>query len=105
MISVGGSGAGGIFLAIGEAGNLNMVWAGPGIHHTVAGGGAPVIGAGQVGFRNGGAVSSFDSFTGRYTPPCAQRAAAFIARGVDAFAGAGIRVPFAVIRDYGGKAP
>ncbi|WP_405791084.1 polymorphic toxin-type HINT domain-containing protein [Streptomyces sp. NBC_00029] len=97
---------GGSFLwTVGEAGNLNMVRAAPGIHHTVASGGAPVIGAGQVAFRNGGAISSFDNFTGHYTPPCAQCAAAFIERGVDAFAGAGIRVPLAVIRDYGGRAP
>ncbi|MGW5395431.1 RHS repeat-associated core domain-containing protein [Streptomyces sp. NPDC003952] len=97
---------GGRFLwTVGEAGNLNMVRAAPGIHHTVASGGAPVIGAGQVTFRNGGAISSFDNFTGHYTPPCAQCAAAFIERGVDAFAGAGIRVPLTVIRDYGGRAP
>lgn len=81
-----------------------MVRAAPGIHHTVASGGTPVTAAGQVSFRNGGAVSSFDNMTGHYTPPCAQCAAAFIERGVDAFAGAGIRIPLAVIRDYGGRA-
>ncbi|WNV89007.1 polymorphic toxin-type HINT domain-containing protein [Umezawaea sp. Da 62-37] len=97
---------GGNFLwTVGEAGNLNMVRSAPGIHHTVASGGKPVIGAGQVTFRNGGAITSFDNFTGHYTPPCVQCAAAFIAQGVDAFAGVGIRVPLAVIRDYGGRAP
>ncbi|WP_245194844.1 polymorphic toxin-type HINT domain-containing protein [Kitasatospora phosalacinea] len=99
------SGGGRYLWTVGEHGNLNMVQDLPGVHHTIASGGAPVAGAGQITFGSGGRVTSFDNFTGHYTPPCAQCAASFISRGVDSFAGAGIRIPLAVIRDYGGKAP
>ncbi|MFF7717534.1 RHS repeat-associated core domain-containing protein [Streptomyces sp. NPDC007988] len=90
--------------AVGEDGVLNMVPALKGIHHTAATGGNPVMAAGQVTFRPGGAISSFDNMTGHYTP-CPECAKNFIQRGVDVFAEAGIRVPLGVIRDYGGRAP
>ncbi|WP_420119254.1 Hint domain-containing protein [Micromonospora sp.] len=97
------SGSGDFLWTVGEGGNLNMVAAGRGIYHTVASGGAPVMGAGQISFRNG-AVTSFDNMTGHYTP-CPSCAGTFIQRGVDAFGEAGIRIPLRVIRDYGGRAP
>ncbi|MCZ7439198.1 polymorphic toxin-type HINT domain-containing protein [Micromonospora sp. WMMC241] len=97
------SGSGDFLWTVGEEGGLNMVAAGGGIHHTVASGGAPVMAAGQVSFRNG-VVTSFDNLTGHYTP-CTSCAAVFIQRGVDAFGKAGVRIPLRVITDYGGKAP
>ena len=97
------SGGGSYLWTVGERGELNMIVAAPGIHHTVASGGGPVLAAGQITFRNG-TVSAFDNLTGHYTP-CGQCAASFIRTGVDAFGSAGVRVPLAVIRDYGGRAP
>ncbi|MFB6398163.1 polymorphic toxin-type HINT domain-containing protein [Polymorphospora lycopeni] len=97
------SGSGDFLWTVGEGGNLNMVAAGRGIHHTVASGGAPVMAAGQISFRNG-AVTSFDNMTGHYTP-CPSCAGTFIQRGVDAFGAAGVRIPLRAIRDYGGRAP
>ncbi|MFD3739086.1 RHS repeat-associated core domain-containing protein [Streptomyces sp. NPDC058629] len=97
---------GGRFLwTVGESGNLNIVRNLPGIHHTIASGGSPVVGAGQITIGSGGRVTSFDNFTGHYTPKCAECAASFISKGVDAFAEAGIRIPLAAIRDFGGRAP
>ncbi|MFI1829532.1 polymorphic toxin-type HINT domain-containing protein [Streptomyces sp. NPDC020412] len=90
---------------VGGRGDLNIVRDAPGIHHTIASGGSPVVGAGQIAIGKGGRVTSFDNMTGHYTPPCAQCAASFITNGVDAFGLAGVRVPRAAIRDYGGKAP
>jgi hypothetical protein len=87
---------------VGEGGELNMVQDLPGIHHTIASGGDPVMAAGQVTF-NGGRVTSFDNWTGHYTPT-PECACVFIQRGIDAFAGQGIRVPRNVITDYGGRA-
>ncbi|MFB9962201.1 RHS repeat-associated core domain-containing protein [Sinosporangium siamense] len=97
-------GGGEYLWTVGEQGNLNIVRKLGGIHHTIASGGSPVVGAGQITFKDG-KVTSFDNFTGHYTPPCAQCAASFIQNGVDAFALAGTRIPLAVIKDYGGRAP
>lgn len=97
------SGSGDFLWTVGEGGDLNMVAAGRGIHHTVASGGAPVMAAGQISFRNG-AMTSFDNMTGHYTP-CSSCAGAFIQRGVDAFGAAGVQIPLRAIRDYGGRAP
>ncbi|MEU3604672.1 polymorphic toxin-type HINT domain-containing protein [Streptomyces sp. NPDC035033] len=99
------AGGGRYLWTVGQQGNLNIVRDLPGIHHTIASGGSPVVGAGQITFGSGGRVTSFDNWTGHYTPPCARCAASFINQGVDAFAQAGIRIPFAVIRDAGGRAP
>ncbi|MFH9798247.1 polymorphic toxin-type HINT domain-containing protein [Streptomyces virginiae] len=99
------TGGGRYLWTVGERGNLNIVRDLPGIHHTIASGGSPVVGAGQIAIGSGGRVTSFDNFTGHYTPPCAQCAASFINQGVDAFGQAGIRIPLAVIRDFGGRAP
>ncbi|MEV6143643.1 polymorphic toxin-type HINT domain-containing protein [Streptomyces sp. NPDC051992] len=99
------AGGGRYLWTVGERGNLNMVRDLPGIHHTIASGGSPVIGAGQITIGSGSRVTSFDNFTGHYTPPCAQCAASFINQGVDAFGQAGLRIPLAVIRDFGGRAP
>ncbi|MFF8598621.1 polymorphic toxin-type HINT domain-containing protein [Streptomyces sp. NPDC015232] len=99
------AGGGRYLWTVGERGNLNIVRDLPGIHHTIASGGSPVVGAGQITIGSGGRVTSFDNFTGHYTPPCAQCAASFINQGVDAFGQAGIRIPLAVIRDFGGRAP
>ncbi|MFV2116385.1 RHS repeat-associated core domain-containing protein [Micromonospora sp. LOL_025] len=99
------AGGGRYLWTVGEGGSLSIVRDLPGIHHTIASGGSPVVGAGQITFASGGRVTSFDNFTGHYTPPCAQCAASFINRGVSAFGQAGIRIPFATIRDFGGRAP
>lgn len=99
------AGGGRYLWTVGEEGNLNIVRDLPGIHHTIASGGSPVVGAGQITFAKGGRVTSFDNFTGHCTPPCAQCAASFINQGVNAFGRAGIRIPLAVIRDFGGRAP
>ncbi|MEU8842976.1 polymorphic toxin-type HINT domain-containing protein [Streptomyces roseus] len=99
------AGGGRYLWTVGERGNLNIVRDLPGIHHTIASGGSPVVGAGQITIGSGGRVTSFDNFTGHYTPPCAQCAASFINQGVDAFGQAGLRIPLAVIRDFGGRAP
>ena len=56
---------GGSYLwTLGDDGELNMVPSSPGIHHTIASGGDPVLAAGQVTFGRGGRVTSFDNFTG-----------------------------------------
>jgi len=99
------AGGGRYLWTVGEGGNLNIVRDLPGIHHTIASGGSPVVGAGQITFASGGRVASFDNSTGHYTPPCAQCAASFINQGVNAFGQAGIRIPLATIRDFGGRAP
>jgi hypothetical protein len=99
------AGGGRYLWTVGEEGNLKIVRDLPGIHHSTASGGSPVVGAGQITFAGGGRVTSFDNFTGHYTPPCAQCAASFITQGVNAFGQAGIRIPLAVIRDFGGRAP
>ncbi|MGB3438715.1 MAG: RHS repeat-associated core domain-containing protein [Actinophytocola sp.] len=88
---------------VGQGGNLNMVRAMGGIHHTIASGGSPVVGAGQVTFEVGGKVRSFDNHTGHYTPKCAQCAASSIDQGSDAFARADIRVPLSAIKNYFGR--
>lgn len=97
------AGSGRYLWTVSEGGELNMVRNMPGIHHTIASGGDPVMAAGQVTF-NHGRVTSFDNFTGHYTPT-PECACKFIERGVDAFSGQGIRVPLSAIRDYGGMAP
>ncbi|WP_405006936.1 polymorphic toxin-type HINT domain-containing protein [Kitasatospora purpeofusca] len=97
------AGSGSYLWTVGEGGELNMVRSSPGIHHTIASGGEPVMGAGQVTF-NGGRVTSFDNMTGHYTPT-PECACIFIERGVDAFAAQGVRIPLNAIRDYGGMAP
>ncbi|MFC7220353.1 hypothetical protein ACFQLX_19605 [Streptomyces polyrhachis] len=97
------AGNGSYLWTVGEGGELNMVRSSPGIHHTIASGGEPVMAAGQVIF-NGGPVTSFDNMTGHYTPT-PECACVFIQRGVDAFAAQGIRIPLSAIRDYGGMAP
>ncbi|WP_328414289.1 HINT domain-containing protein [Micromonospora sp. NBC_00389] len=86
--------------ALGESGNLGIVPAANKIHHTVITGGDAVLGAGQLTIRNG-QVTSFDNFTGHYTPTCAC-AKTFLQRGSDAFMAAGIHIPFRVWRDFGG---
>ncbi|MFF1867816.1 polymorphic toxin-type HINT domain-containing protein [Kitasatospora herbaricolor] len=97
------AGNGSYLWTVGEGGELNMVRSSPGIHHTIASGGEPVMAAGQVTF-NGGRVTSFDNMTGHYTPT-PECACVFIQRGVDAFAAQGVRIPLNAIRDYGGMAP
>jgi RHS repeat-associated protein len=99
------AGGGRYLWTVGERGNLNIVRDSGGIHHTIASGGNPVVGAGQITIGSGGRVTSFDNFTGHYTPPCAQCAASFINQGVDAFGKSGIRIPLAAIRNFGGRAP
>ncbi len=97
------AGSGSYLWTVGEGGELNMVRSSPGIHHTIASSGEPVMGAGQVTF-NGDRVTSFDNMTGHYTPT-PECACIFIGRGVDAFAAQGVRIPLNAIRDYGGMAP
>jgi hypothetical protein len=85
---------------LGQNNELNMVPDMPGIHHTIAADGEPVRAGGQISFRDG-RVTSFDNKTGHYkpTPDCAD---AFIERGIDAFARAGVGIRRSVITTYSG---
>jgi hypothetical protein len=96
-------GTGRYLWALPEDGELTIVPVAPGIVHTVATRGGPVMAAGQISFTNG-RVSSFDNMTGHYTP-CPACAQTYIDRGYDEFLKNGIRIPLNVITNYGGKAP
>ena len=86
--------------AVDESGKLGIAQAGPGIQHTVITNGDPVMSAGQLVVRNG-RVTTFDNWTGHYTPSCAC-SNAFLQNGSDAFLGAGTRIPRSAWLDYGG---
>ena len=68
------------------------------INHTVATGGAPVRGAGEVTIR-GGMVRRINNFTGHYWSEC--RCGADLEAGVDAFINAGVPVLRRGITQYG----
>jgi hypothetical protein len=97
-------GSGRYLWAVTENGDLAMVQAAGGIKHVVATGGDPVLGAGQIVFRDG-RVTSFDNMTGHYTPTpeCSE---CFLQNGSDAFLlQSGVMIPRSVWTDYGGVAP
>ncbi|MEV0136856.1 polymorphic toxin-type HINT domain-containing protein [Dactylosporangium sp. NPDC050688] len=96
---------GGNFLwTVGVEGNLNIVPNRPGIYHSIASGGAPIIGGGEITIGAGTrAATRFNNRTGHYRPGCAQCAASFMTAGVDAFRRAGIRVPLSVQTNLFGR--